>query len=75
MKVHQDNYLRGDRWYAAHKHTSMCYMCDKQAEKKDLIVLYYRAPTYNSHRVLARLCPDCLKELADELDVTLPEDL
>lgn len=53
----------------------MCNGCGQQGQKRDFIALYYRAPSYNSHRILARLCPDCLKKLADELDVCVSEDL
>ena len=76
MKAHQDNYLRGERWYAAHQHhRAMCNKCGQLGQKRDFTVLYYRAPTYSSHRILARLCPDCLKELADELDVCISEEV
>lgn len=71
----KDNYPRGERWHEIHKHPSMCYKCEKLGEKKDFIALYVRLSSYDSHRVLARLCRDCMNELADELEVTLPEGL
>jgi hypothetical protein len=70
MKNHQDNYLRGERWYAAHRHhRAECNKCGKRGQKRDFFVLYYRAPSYSSHCIMARLCHDCLMELATDLNV------
>jgi hypothetical protein len=75
MTYHKENYPRGEDWHKIHKYPGMCYRCDKQGQKKDFIPLYVRMSSYDSHRILARLCPECLNALADELDVTLPEGL
>lgn len=76
MKLNTDNYLRGERWYAAHKQPrTMCNDCGQLGPTRDFITLYYRVPGYSSHRILARLCRECLKELTDRLEVTISEDL
>lgn len=75
MRYNKDNYARGEKWHQIHKYPSVCYRCDKRGEKKDFIPLYVRMSSYDSHRIIARLCRDCLNEFADELDITLPEGL
>ncbi len=75
MKHNNINHLRGERWHQIHKYPSMCYKCGQEGQKKDFIPLYVRMTSYDSHRILARMCRDCLDKLADELDVNLPEDL
>lgn len=74
MTNRKDNYLRGDRWEKVHKYPSKCYKCGLTGQKKDFIALYLRIPCYDSHRILARLCPTCLATLATDLGVTIPEE-
>ena len=74
MKAHRENYLRGERWHQVHKHPGQCRKCGRAGEKSEFITLSYRVPKYNSYRVMARLCPDCLRELAAGLDVEVNDE-
>lgn len=67
--------LRGDDWQKLHgkRFTCNCAKCGKHGQKSDFIPLYVRVTSYDSHRILCRLCHDCLTTLAHGLGVEIPE--
>ena len=70
----KDNqHLRGKEWYQKHKFPGKCVKCGKAGQKSDFIPLFVRVTSYESHRILCRLCHDCLTTLAHDLGVEIPE--
>ena len=68
-----NQHLRGDGWYKKHKFPGKCVKCGKAGQKSDFIPLFVRVTSYESHRILCRLCHDCLTTLAHDLGVEIPE--
>lgn len=74
MNYPKRNYPRDARWHKIHRYPSECNRCHAKGEKSDFIPLYVRMTSYDSKRILCRLCPECLSALATELEITLPEE-
>ncbi len=73
MNYPKTNYPKGDRWHKIHQYPSKCNKCGKAGEKSDFIPLFVSMTSYDSKRIIGRLCRECLSELATELRVKLPE--
>lgn len=73
MRYPNGKYHRGEDWHTRHKYPGKCAKCGKEGEKSDFIPLYVRVTSYDSHRILCRLCADCLNELANDLGAKIPE--
>lgn len=71
-KYPSSNYHRGQDWHSRHKYPSVCTKCGKEGQKSDFIPLYVRMTSYDSHRILCRLCSDCLVALSKDLGVEIP---
>lgn len=70
-----NKHLRGERWQKLHgkRFAGRCVKCGKHGQKSDFIPLYVRVTEFDSHRMLCRLCHDCLTTLASDLGVEIPE--
>lgn len=69
----KDNYHRGEDWHKRHRYPSKCAKCGKGGQKSTMPALYVRKNSYDSHRILCRICPDCLPGFLDGLGVKMPE--
>ena len=69
-----NNYPKGEEWHEKHKYPGKCAKCGKDGEKSTMRALYIRMISYDSNRVLCRLCDDCIAGLLAELNVELPEE-
>lgn len=72
MRYPKNNYPKGDKWHEKHKHPGKCAKCGKEGEKRTMRALYVRMTSYDSHRILCRLCPDCMNAFCAEMGVELP---
>lgn len=67
-----NNLPRGEAWHKKHKYPGKCAKCGKEGEKSTMSALYVRKHN-DSHRILCRLCDDCMNAFCVELNVELPE--
>ena len=74
MKHRSDNHVRGERWQKIHgkRYTCNCAKCGKHGQKSNFIALCVKVTDYDSHRILCRLCSDCLAAVANDLGVEIP---
>ncbi len=66
---------RGEDWQNIHgkRFNCKCNKCGKAGQKSKMPGLYLRKNANDSHRILCRICPDCLPHLLADLGVKMPE--
>ena len=58
----------------AARYYSNCVKCGRESRIKYMASIYIRPPAYGgAAKILCHICPDCLPEFLDELEVAMPE--
>ena len=62
-----------DLWRPHERYIAICAKCGNEGLKKNMTSLYVKDGAYAQLRILCHLCPRCLPELLDELEVSMPD--
>lgn len=62
-----------DLWRPHERYIAICAKCGTEGLKKNMTSLYVKDGAYSQVRILCHLCPRCLPELLDELEVSMPD--
>lgn len=62
-----------DLWQVNGKYIGFCAKCKREGLKRNMKSLYIKDGSYGPVRIMCHLCPQCLLQLLDELEVSMPE--
>ena len=57
----------------APRYYANCAKCGKEQNKKRMVQVYVKNGSYAPMRILCHVCQDCMPQLLDELEVSMPE--
>ena len=62
-----------DLWRLHERYITVCAKCGKEGLKRNMSTLLVKKDVYSPVRTLCHVCPRCMRQLLDELEVSMPD--
>ena len=62
-----------DLWRPHERYITFCAKCSREGLKKNMVTILIRETAGSPVRTLCHICRDCLPQLLDQLEVSMPD--